>query len=112
MPTESVPIESFAFHGLIGDLPWPRITGPEFFNALAKIGWREAHNAHIFKRLCERGPGLGINTPNDFARALRNGHTLPTKGGALQRVCQAPSGSFVVIYREQSRSLITIVHQG
>jgi hypothetical protein len=71
MSQTPVPIDAIEFPGLIGNQTWDRITGPEFFDALAKCGWREAHNAHIFLRLCQRGPGLGIHNPNDFARALR-----------------------------------------
>jgi hypothetical protein len=58
MPRDSVPIEAIEFRGLIGNKTWDQITGPEFLNALARCGWREAHNAHIFLRLCERGPRL------------------------------------------------------
>lgn len=99
-------IESIKFAGLIGNKPWAEITVTEFLEALAKNGWREAHNAHIFKRLAERGPGLGIRTPNDFARALRQGHTEEGKDGAKTRVCAG--GKFQVIFRDNC--LITIRH--
>lgn len=104
----STSIDSIEFRGLIGNKAWHEMTGPEFLDALEKNGWREAHNAHIFMRLKQRGPRLGIYTPNDFARALRDGHTLPAERGALQRVCRG--GDFVVIYR--GFSFITIVPRG
>ncbi len=90
-------IENIKFAGLIGDKPWKEITVNEFMTALAKSGWKEAHNAHIFMRLSEKGPGFGIRTPNDFARALRNGTTEEAKDGAQARVCAG--GKFQVIFR-------------
>jgi|GEM_PF-6929477 hypothetical protein len=109
MNTIPVPIDALEFRGLIGNKTWDEITGPEFFTALEKCGWREAHNAHIFLRLCQRGPGLGILTPNDFARALRDGYTIPAGDGALERRCRARGGEFAVIYREGA--FITFVHR-
>ena len=52
------------------------------------IGWREAHNAHILQKLRARGGLWGINTPEDFASALRNGYTIPAGESAhlLQRL--------------------------
>jgi hypothetical protein len=98
-------IDSIKFVGLIGDKAWKEITVNEFLDALAKCGWKEAHNAHIFMRLSERGPGLGIRTPNDFARALRKGTTEDADGGAKARVCAGRK--FQVIFR--GNAFITIV---
>ncbi len=109
MNNAPVPIDAIEFRGLIGNKTWDDITGLEFFHALEKCGWREAHNAHIFLRLRQRGPELGILTPNDFARALRDGSTIPAQNGALQRLCRAPAGDFAVIYREGA--FITFVHR-
>ncbi len=116
-----VPLEEFEFRGLIGNRTFREITGPEFDRALAKLGWRQAPagkkkdytqedsertKAHIFLRLRgegddRRGESCGLLTPNDFARALRNGTTVPAGGGARLRVCRGPNGrEFVVVYRE------------
>ena len=91
-------IDGIKFVGLIGDKPWKEITVNEFMTALAKSGWKEAHNAHIFRRLSERGSALGIRTPNEFARALRAGTTEEGKDGAKTRVCGG--GKFQVIFRD------------
>jgi hypothetical protein len=93
-----VSIESIKFVGLIGDRPWKEITVNEFMTALGKNGWKEAHNAHIFMRLSEKGAALGIRTPNEFARALRSGTTEEAKDGAQARVCSG--GKFQVIFRD------------
>ena len=50
-------IQKLVFKGLIGNMPWAKITVNEFINALEENGWREAHNGHIYQRLKERGPG-------------------------------------------------------
>ena len=99
-------IDQIQFTGLIGNKPWAEITVTEFLAALGKNGWREAHNGHIYMRLKERGPGLGIRTPNDFARALKSGSTEDADQGAQARVCSG--GKLRVIFRDQS--FITIVH--
>lgn len=62
-----------AFIGLIGNRPLAQLGHQQIRNAFAKIGLREAHNAHFIKRLIERGPQFGIRTLNDFARAMNNG---------------------------------------
>jgi hypothetical protein len=99
-------IDQIEFRGLIGNIRFQAITEAEFRNALGKCGWREAHNGHIYKRLCERGPRFGILTPNDFARALRDGQTRMAGGGGKARVCC--QGQCWVIFREEDCSLITI----
>lgn len=93
-------IENIKFVGLIGDKPWKEITVNEFMTALAKNGWKEAHNAHIFMRLSEKGTTLGVRTPNDFARALRSGMTEEANDGAQARVCAG--GKFQVIFRDNA----------
>ncbi len=108
--TRPVPIGEIEFRGLIGNRPLNEITTNEFMNALKANGWGEAHNAHILMRLRERGPLWGIRTPNDFARALRDGWTAPAAGGAQLRECG--NGQFWVIYREQDNQFITIRHPG
>ncbi len=99
-------IDKLNFKGAIGNMPWKDITMNEFINALKESGWREAHNGHIYKRLVERGAALGIKTPNDFARALRDGTTEDAEDGASRRVCRG--GNCWVIFR--GGSLITIRH--
>ena len=74
--TTSVRVASYgriAFIGLIGNRPLVQLGHQQIRNAFAKIGLREAHNAHFIKRLIERGPQFGICTLNDFARAMNNG---------------------------------------
>ncbi len=102
------PIDQLEFPGSIGNMPMPVILMNQFINALAFNGWREAHNAHFYKRLVERGKHFGITTPNDFARMLRNGSTLPARDGASKRVCQG--GVCEVIFNENE--FITIRHPG
>src|SRR5436190_17356051 len=100
------PIDALEFHGAIGNMPFGAITMNQFINSLNLNGWREAHNAHIYQRLVERGAALGVHTPNDFARALRDGQTLPAGNGASMRACRG--GLFWVIFRDHQ--LITIRH--
>jgi len=102
------PIDQIEFVGLIGDRPLTEVTTNEFMNALAKNGWGEALNAHILMRLRERGHLWGIQTPNDFARALRYGITMPDRDGALRRVCC--HGQCRVIDRGDLGRFITIRH--
>lgn len=74
--TTSVRVATYGritFIGLIGNRPLMQLGHQEIRNAFAKIGLREAHNAHFIKRLIERGPQFGIRTLNDFARAMNNG---------------------------------------
>jgi hypothetical protein len=52
----------------------------------------------------------GIHTPNDFARALRNGWTQLADRGAQARVCCY--GQCWVIYREETCRFITIRDPG
>lgn len=99
-------IDKLEFKGAIGNMPWKSITMNEFINARKLNGWREAHNGHIYKRLIERGSSWGIKTPNDFARALRNGTTEEAENGAKKRVCL--SGNCWVVFRDNN--LITIRH--
>lgn len=102
MPT----IEMLSFRGLIGNTEFQDITGPDFMNALHTAGWREAHNAHIFRRLRERGAHLGIRTPNDLVRAIGRGTTQrQADGTCLRAICQ---GRAVIVYRETTGALITL----
>lgn len=103
-----VPIERIEFVGLIGNRLLTQITTNEFMNALGKLGWGEAPNAHILQRLRERGAAWGIRTPNDFAQALRDGRSVPADQGAMRRECRA--GLFWVIYRAETSRFITIRH--
>ena len=101
-------IDQIEFRGLLGNRPFASILMNEFINALRLNGWREAHNAHIYQRLLQRGVEFGLRTPNDFARALRDGRTLPAEGGASVRICHG--GQCWVIYRDHE--FITIRHPG
>lgn len=104
----AVPIDRITFVGLIGNRRLDQITTNEFMNALAKNGWGEATNAHILQRLRERGSQWGILTPGDFARALRDGHSIPAGEGAVCRECC--HGECWVIYRAETSRFITIRH--
>ena len=106
----SVPtsIDRIEFVGLIGNRLLTEVTTNEFMNALAKNGWGEAQNAHILMRLRERGPLWGIRTPNEFARALRYGITMPDRDRTHRRVCC--HGQCWVIYRGDLCRFITIRH--
>lgn len=103
-------ISAIEFVGLIGNRPILQLHGPEFDNALAKAGWREAHNAHILKRLKERGPGIGINTLNDFARSLRIGEDAPNPSGGKRRLILGSTSDgkqpFVVYRDDQDPGLL------
>lgn len=99
-------IEFLNFRGLIGNTEFQDITGPDFMNALNTAGWREAHNAHIFKRLRERGPHFNIRTPNDLVRAIGRGSTQhQADGTCLRSICD---GRAALVYREETSSLITL----
>ena len=80
-------IDRIKFRGLIGNREFKDLTVEEFLDALAKCGWREAHNGHIFKALVKRGPPWGIRTPNEFASALRTGTTEDGDRGERRQVC-------------------------
>jgi len=94
----AVPIDQIQFTGLIGNQRWEEISVNQFMNKLKENGWDEVPNSHIFQRLKERGPRMGVLTPNDFARALRDGQTLPARDGAQKRVCRG--GDIEIIFRE------------
>jgi hypothetical protein len=89
-PADRTPIEKLEFRGAIGNMPFRSITMNQFINALKLNGWREGsetRECHFYKSLVERGPGFGITTLNEFARALRTGLTQPAKHGRSRRVC-------------------------
>jgi hypothetical protein len=70
----------------------------EFIKALRANGWKEGsytREYHFYQRLVERGPKVGIFTPNDLARALRTGYTAPAKNGYSKRICR---NAFTVIF--------------
>ena len=98
-------IDKLEFKGAIGGMDWKDITMNDFINALKKNGWREAPNAHIYQRLVQRGSSFGIKTPDDFARALRDGKTQDAENGASARVCR---NDCWVIFKDTS--FITIRH--
>ncbi len=100
------PIDQLEFRGAIGNMPFRAVLMNQFVNALSLNGWREAHNGHIYKRLVERGMEFGLNTPDDFARALRDGFTQPAAERAYARVCRG--GLCWVIFKDNE--FITIRH--
>lgn len=110
MKIETVEIDRFGFIGLIGSYTLQDITGSQWDNALRRIGWREAHNAHLLMRLKQRdrGAAFGLYTLNDFAAAIRSGYSIPS-GTAMARV--SANRSFMVIYRDSCFITITGFHE-
>lgn len=94
-----LPVASFgriAFTGLIRNRPLLSVTQQEIRNAFAKIGLREAHNSHFISRLISRGPNFGINTLDDFARAVNNGTARAgAQAGTIEIVI--PNGRAAVV---------------
>ena len=78
-------ISKFDLKGSVTVKPLKTVHGPEFNKCLKQAGWREARNAHILKRLKQRGPSVGINTLADFAREVRQGRTERNKSGGWRR---------------------------
>ena len=96
-----------AFVGLIGNRPLVQLGHQQMRNAFAKIGLREAHNAHFIKRLIERGPRFGIRTLNDLARAMNNG---VARAGAQHGTTEIvfPGGRAAVVLNSRGE-LITLL---
>lgn len=67
---------SIAFTGLNASRPLVDLTHQDIRKLLEQCDMRESHNAHICKRLQERGAACGILTMNDFASAINNGSAL------------------------------------
>ena len=96
-----------AFVGLIRSRPLASLTHQEIRNAFAKIGLREAHNSHFISRLVSRGPKFGINTLDDFARAVNNGVVqLGRQQGTVEIV--VPGSRFAVIVNKLGE-LVTLL---
>lgn len=95
-----------AFTGLIRNRPLKDLTQQEIRQALAQAGMREAHNAHFVSRLVSRGPSFGINTLDDFARAVNNGALQVGKeAGTLEIVIDG--GRAAIVVSERTLHLIT-----
>jgi hypothetical protein len=109
--TNTVRVAAFgriAFVGLIKNRPLVELTQQEIRNAFAKVGLREAHNSHFISRLVERGPQLGIQTLDDFARALNNGVArVGSQAGTIQIVI--PNGRAFIVMNEAGE-LITLTY--
>lgn len=101
----AVAIDRFAFGGNDGSYTVEEITGNQWDNALKRIGWREAHNAHMLKRLKERGASFGVRTLNDLAQALRGGVSEDANSGAMARISK--NGRFRVIYKNNEFITLT-----
>jgi hypothetical protein len=102
-------IDELEFRGSIGNTPFWAMTMNRFINALNGNGWREGsytREYHFFSSLVKRGAELGIRTPNELARALRDGYTRPVKNGYFCRVCRG--GTCWVIFK--GNEFITIRH--
>jgi hypothetical protein len=67
---------SIAFSGLSAGRPIAELTHQDIRKLLEQCEMRESHNAHICKRLQERGGACGIGTMNDFANAINNGSAV------------------------------------
>jgi hypothetical protein len=108
--TDSVSVASYGrvtFVGLIGNRPLAELGQQEIRNALAKIGMREAHNAHFVSRLIDRGPQFDMHTLNDLARAI-NSSTATTgwQSGTIEIVL--PNGRAALVVNS-SGDLITFL---
>ena len=72
------------------------MTDMEIKNLFSSAGLREptgAAKAHFFMRLKERGPDMGLNTPQDVARALRDGRIVPgSKAGLVDLILPGERG--------------------
>ncbi len=97
-----------AFTGLIKNRALNTLTQQEVRNAFAKVGLREAHNSHFISRLISRGPQFGINTLDDFARALSNGTAQAGRqAGTIEIVL--PNGRAAIVVKEATGDLITFL---
>lgn len=75
----SIPVRlagSIGFSGLNAGRPIADFTHQDMRKLLEQCQMRESHNAHICKRLQERGAACGISTMNDFASAINNGSAV------------------------------------
>lgn len=84
-----------AFTGLIRNRALGTLTHQQVRNALAKVGMREAHNAHFISRLISRGPSFGINTLDDFARAINSSVMQRGRDGTIELLL--PNGRAKII---------------
>ena len=108
--TNTVRVAAFgriAFVGLIKNRPLVELTQQEIRNAFAKVGLREAHNSHFISRLVERGPQLGIQTLDDFARALNNGVARVGRDRTIE--IMIPNGRAFIVMNEAGE-LITLTY--
>lgn len=91
-------LANITIEGLIKNRNISELTQQQIRNALAKNGIREAHNAHIIKRLIERGPYTGISTLDDLSRLLRRAEVIPdpTDLNALQIVLRHNADRIII----------------
>lgn len=95
------------FSGLINKRPLAQLTHQEIRNAFAKVGLREAHNAHFISRLKERGVSFGIRNLDDLARVINNGTMqVGRQAGTVEIV--APGGRFAIV-ANRAGELITFL---
>lgn len=95
------------FAGLINNRPLVGVGQQEIRNAFAKVGLREAHNRHFISRLIERGPRFGINTLNDFARALNGGVGYAGRSAGTVEIVIPSQRAAIVI--NQAGELVTFL---
>lgn len=98
-------IKEIKFTGLIQNRKFTEITGPEFFNALKDVGWKEGTNTHFFKALKEDGPSRGITTPKELERAIEKGESEAASDGKW--IHRMVSDTAYIVFNPESKTLIT-----
>ena len=107
-PAPPIPrLPHVAFVGLIRNRPLGEVTQQELRGAFAKAGLREAHNAHFFSRLVNRGVSLGLKNLADVERALNGGTQRPGKYAGTAMVV-FPGGRVAAVFNAR-HELITLV---
>jgi hypothetical protein len=105
-----VNIKEIHFTGLIQNRDLAGVTGPEFFNAIAKCGWKEGTGTHFLKELRKDAAARGIRTPGDLGRQIANGRSVRGRDGKWEHwVCNDRA---VIIYNPATRTLITFTAKG
>ena len=92
------------FTGLIGNRQITDLTHSELRGAFAKVGLREAHNAHALKRLVKRGPEFGVDTLAEFARRFNGGHESQDKKERTFKLVLRGT-RLAVIFNEEGRMI-------
>lgn len=107
--TSSVPVRiagTVSFSGLNAGRPLVELTHQDIRKLLDQCDMRESHNAHICKRLQERGAACGISTMSDFASAINNGSAVWSTQKAQLHIMLGGRGTLCV---GEDAGLITLM---